>query len=41
MLAATQNSGDRASRLTQTITGTGNGNVADLPYDRSTGSTDA
>jgi iron complex outermembrane receptor protein len=37
MLAATQNSGDRNSRLTQTATGT----VADFPYDRSTGNTDA
>nr|WP_295783925.1 TonB-dependent receptor [Rhodoferax sp.] len=37
MLATTHNSGDRTSRLTQTATGT----PADLPYDRSTGSTDA
>ena len=37
MLATTQNSSERNSRFTQTATGT----VADLPYDRSTGSSDA
>jgi iron complex outermembrane receptor protein len=41
MLATTQNSGDRISRLTQTTTGTTSVSAADLPYDRSTGSTDA
>ncbi|MES2947358.1 MAG: TonB-dependent receptor [Pseudomonadota bacterium] len=37
MLAATQNSGDRTTRITQTTTGNA---AADLPYDTSTGSTD-
>ncbi len=37
MLATTQNSGNRNSRLTLTATGT----AAELPYDRSTGSTDS
>ena len=37
MLAATQNSASRTSRVTQTATGT----TADLPYDMSTGSTDS
>lgn len=38
MLAATRNSGDRSTRITQTTTG---GATADLPYDSSTGSTDS
>ena len=36
MLAATQNSGERTTRITQTTTGNA---TADLPYDSSTGST--
>ena len=38
MLAATQNSGDRTTRITQTTTGNA---TTDLPYDSSTGSTDS
>ena len=36
MLVATQNSGDRTTRITQTTTGNA---TADMPYDSSTGST--
>lgn len=38
MLAATQNSSDRTTRITQTTTGNA---IADLPYDSSTGNTDS
>ena len=38
MFAATQNSGDRTTRITQTTTGNA---TADLPFDASTGSTDS
>ena len=41
MLATAQNSGSSNSRLTQTVSGTATGTVADMPYDRSTGSTDS